>query len=298
MFVIVEFILKCIARLPFCILYGIADVIFVLIYYIVRYRRKMVRKNLASSFPEKSNKYIRHIERQFYLNFADYIVETIKLLHISDEQMKKRMHFENIEIVHQLFKRNRSIVAYFSHCGNWEWVPSITLHCPEQLTSGNAFCQIYRPLRNKNFDALMLKIRGRFNSISIPKKTTLRELLTFRRDGVNSITGFMSDQKPSHGDTVHIIDFLHRPTAVITGTEQLARRLDMAVIYFDMSKLSRGHYCINIRLITDNISGTNEMSITDEYFKLLENTIQRDPAIWLWTHNRWKNSPKVQTLTK
>ena len=293
MFRILIFFLKAIARLPLPILYVFADIIFFLLYHVIRYRRKLVRKNLSSAFPDKSHKDLRLIERRFYRNFADYVVETIKLLHISDAEIEKRMHFQGLDIVRELLDNKKSIVAYFSHCGNWEWAPSITLHCQAQLAAGDAFCQIYRPLKNRNFDRLMLHIRSRFGSQSIPKKNTLRHLLAFRRDNITSITGFMSDQKPSHGDTVHIVDFLNRPTAVITGTEQLARRLDMAVVYWDMSKPSRGHYLITVRLITDHIADTAPMQVTDSYFRLLESTIRRDPAIWLWTHNRWKNSPQA-----
>ena len=291
LFQIVEFFLKGLARLPFWFLYGLADLLYLIIYYIARYRRGMVRKNLSKCFPEKSSPEIRNITRQFYRNFADYIVETIKLLHISESEIEKRMKFEGLNTIRELMDNKRSIVAYFSHCGNWEWAPSITLHLQQEVEAGDAFCQIYRPLRNKRFDALMLRLRSRFGSISIPKNRTMREMLTLRRDGITSITGFMSDQKPSHNDPVHIIDFLGRPTAVITGTEHLARRFDMAVVYWDMSKPRRGHYVITVRLITDKISETEEMSVTERYFRLLEETIRREPSIWLWTHNRWKNSP-------
>lgn len=295
MFPVLEFLLKALARLPFWILYGMADVLFLLIYYIARYRRKLVRKNLAACFPDKSANELRKIERKFYRNFADYIVETIKLLHISDEQMLRRMEFEGLDVVRELMDNGRSIVAYFSHCGNWEWAPSITLHCPKEIADGDAFCQIYRPLRNERFDALMLRIRSRFGSISIPKRTTLRRLLELKREGRVSITGFMSDQKPSHGDAVHIIEFLGRPTAVITGTEQLANRLKMAAVYWDMSKPRRGHYRITVRLMTENAAEVPPMQLTDSYFRMLEETIRRQPSIWLWTHNRWKNSPAYET---
>lgn len=283
--------LRLVALLPFWALYGIADIIYVLVYWVVRYRRRLVRDNLAKCFPEKSTTELRRIERQFYRNFADYIVETVKLLHISDRQMEKRMQFRGIEKLQKLLDDKRSVVAYFAHTGNWEWAPSVTLHCPDAIAAGDAMCQIYRPLRNKRFDRLMLKVRSRFGSVSIPKSLALRKLLEYRRAGVTTVTGFMSDQKPSHGDAVHVVDFMGRPTAVITGTETLARRLGMAVVYWDMHKLSRGHYMIDIKVMTDDASQTEPYQLTDSYFALLQQTIRRNPSIWLWTHNRWKNSP-------
>lgn len=282
-------VLTAVAFLPLPVLYVGADILYFLIYRIVRYRVKLVRKNLATCFPEKTEDDRHKIECQFYRNFADYIVETLKLLHISDKEILHRFSFENLEAMTKPMLEGRSVVAYFAHTGNWEWAPSVTLHCSDLTARGDAFCQIYRPLRNHTFDRLMLDIRSRFGSVSIPKTHALRRFLEMRRAGTVSVTGFMSDQKPSHGDTLHVVDFLGRKTAVITGTETLARRLHMAVVYWDMRKTARGHYSIHVVPMTDDAANTAEFELTDSYFRLLEETIRRNPAIWLWTHNRWKN---------
>lgn len=292
-YLLVQGLLYIISLMPFWVLYGIADFIFVLVYYVVRYRRKIVAKNMRESFPELSDKELSKIARKFYRNFADYIVETIKLNHISDDEIKRRMVFKNMDIIDRLFDEKRSIAAYFSHCGNWEWVPSITLWSRHTTGKDVEFCQVYRPLKNKWYDEYMLRLRSRFNSLSFKKKTVLRDLLLLRRREMPSITGFMSDQKPSKGDESHIVKFLNHPSAVITGTEQVARKLDMAVVYFDMHKLSRGYYELEVKLITDNTSTMEPMAITDAYVKLLEETIKRNPSIWLWTHNRWKHKVKM-----
>ncbi len=292
------FMLHIISRLPFTILYLLADVIGFLLCHVVRYRRHLVEKNIARSFPEMTPARRSQIVRQFYRNFADNIVETIKLLHISDSEISRRMEFVNVEHIDRLLAGQRSIVAYFSHCGNWEWAPSVTLHTRRRQGDGVEFCQVYRPLRNQWFDSMMLKIRSRFGSLSFKKTSVLRDLLKLRRDGITSITGFMSDQKPSHGDPIHVISFLNRPTAVITGTATLANRLAMAAVYWDMEKISRGHYRITVRPMTDDASTCDPLDLTDRYFKMLEQTIRRDPAIWLWTHNRWKHKVSFEDNKK
>lgn len=281
--------LRALALLPLGALYVISDGVALLLRHVVRYRRKVVRKNLAESFPDKSAAELRDIERRFYRNFADYIFETIKLLHISNKEMSRRMIFENIELVDRLLGEGRSIAVYFSHCGNWEWAPSITLHTAFPPDRGAVYGQVYRPLRNRWFDTMMLRIRSRFGSHSYPKKTVLRDLIKEKRTGLPAMVGFMSDQKPSHGDTIHVVSFLNHPTAIITGTETLARRLDMAAIYWDMEKVSRGHYKITNRLISDRLADEPQYSITDRYAAMLEKTIMRDPAVWLWSHKRWKH---------
>lgn len=288
-YLLIKGVLTATAHLPLPVLYVGADILYFLIYRIVRYRVNLVRRNLEACFPEKPQKERRKIEREFYHNFADYIVETLKLLHISDKEMLRRFSFENLEAMTGPMRDGRSVVAYFAHTGNWEWAPSVTLHCTDLTGRGDAFCQIYRPLRNATFDRLMLDIRSRFGSISIPKAHALRRFLEMRHSGTVSVTGFMSDQKPSHGDALHAVDFLGRRTAVITGTETLARRLKMAVVYWDMRKTARGRYAIEVVPMATDAAETAEFELTDRYFSLLEETIRRNPAIWLWTHNRWKN---------
>ena len=280
---------KAMAHLPLGVLYVLSDIAAVVLHRVVRYRLGVVRHNLATSFSEKSKRELRRIESRFYHNFTDNFIETLKLLHISDKEMSGRMDFAGTEIIDDLMARGRSIVVYFGHFFNWEWAPSISLHTRLNQSDGIVFAQIYRPLRSATFDALMLAIRSRFGSESIDKKTALRRLLMLRKSDTMSITGFMSDQHPSHGDPGYITTLMGHPTAIITGTETLARKLDMSVIYWDMEKVSRGHYRITTRLIAENPNDLPEGEITSMYSKMLETTIKRDPSIWLWSHKRWKH---------
>ncbi len=269
-------------------MYLIADIIYFFLYRVGHYRLEVVRKNLASSFPEKSQKELREIEKQFYRNFADYIVESLRLAHISDKKMAECMQFENVELIDRYLDEGRSIAVYFAHTFNWEWAPSISLHTKLKPSDKVEFSQVYRPLKSGFADRLMLRLRGRFHSVGYPKATTLRCLLKAKKRGALTITGFMSDQHPSHGDPGHLTTLLNHPTLMISGTETLARKLDMAAVFWDMEKTGRGHYKITVRLLADRVSQTAEGEVTEKYTRLLEKTIQRNPAIWLWSHKRWK----------
>ncbi len=283
-----QWLLGGLSRLPMWVLYGIADAIFALLYHVVRYRRKAALKHISDSFPGLSGKEHKLIARKFYRNFSDYIVETIKLGHISDKEIMRRFRFEGMETVDRIMGEGRSIVAYFSHTFNWEWAPSVTLWSKLRAGVDAEFCQVYRPLRNEWFDQYMLNLRSRFNPKSFPKNTVLRDLLKLRKAGMPSITGFMSDQKPSHGDPTRVLEFLNHPTAFITGTETLARKLGTAVVYWELVKERRGHYVLRTHLISEDASTTEPMQLTDTYAKLLEQSIKNDPSNWLWTHKRWK----------
>lgn len=287
---------KALARLPFSVLYLLSDLSFPIVYYIARYRLKTVRGNLASCYPDKSQSQLRTIERKFYHNFCDYVVETLKLLHITDEQMLARMTFSNVEIIDDALAQERSVVCYFAHIGNWEYAPSIILHSRFKPHQGVEFCQIYRPLKNEWFDRLMLRIRGRFGAVSLQKRLAFLDLLRYRKQHVATVTGFMSDQKPSHGDPVHVVKFLNHPTAMITGTETVCRRMDSLPVYWYATKPSRGHYHIDVMPMTPDAEDTptaggdkSPYPLTDLYARMLQRNIDADPSLWLWSHKRWKN---------
>lgn len=279
------------SHMPLGVLYPIGYVVYILMYYVVGYRKKVVKKNLSESFPNMTEKELRLTMKDFYLNFADYIVETVRLGGISEREITSRISYENLELVEGYLKAGRPIVAYFSHCINWEWVTSLGV-----IVEGeNIECsQVYRPLKSKWMDGYMLRIRQRFNARCYAKSTVFRELIRRRGEGKVTFTGFMSDQKPSHNDTGYITMLLNHPTAMISGTETVARKLNAAVVYFDMTKLHRGRYHVRIVPITEDVSSLPENEITERYTRLLEENIRRQPSIWLWTHRRWKHKVELK----
>ncbi|MDE6137141.1 MAG: lysophospholipid acyltransferase family protein [Muribaculaceae bacterium] len=294
-FRLLEWTMRGAARLPMGVLYAFSDIGYLLLRYVVRYRLRTVRANLAASFPDKSRSELRRIERGFYRHFADNAVESVKMLHISADEMRRRMRFENVELIDRLFGEGRDIVAYFSHCGNWEWATSVALNTRTRSGSEADYGFVYRPLKEKLFDAMMLEIRTRFGASAYPKATVFRELIRLRRSGKRFITGFMSDQKPSHGDPTQVLMFLNHPTAMITGTETVARKLDTAVIYWDMRRERRGYYVIDCKLVALSAAAEKQGRVTAEYARLLQQTIERQPSMWLWTHKRWKNPVNMST---
>lgn len=289
-------LLKVAARIPLPALYFLSSGTAWMMERVVRYRRGVIRSNLAMCFPEKSESERRKIEKKFYRHFTDYIVETLKLMHISDAEMARRMQFTNLDIIDRHLKAGRSVVVYFAHTFNWEWAPAISLHSEVKPSDTVKFAQIYRPLKSKRFDRLMLALRSRFRSESIAKYNTARTLLQWRKDGVVSVTGFMSDQHPGYGDGGYPLMFLGQPTLMISGTETIARKFGMAVVFWDMSSPSRGHYVIDVKEITPDASTMSDGAVTRCYARMLEQSIRRDPSLWLWSHKRWKHPLNEQQI--
>ncbi|MDR1552893.1 MAG: lysophospholipid acyltransferase family protein [Prevotellaceae bacterium] len=279
--------------LPFRALYFLSDILYFPLYYCIRYRRKIVRKNLLNAFPEKDLKTIIKIEKKFYSFFCDYIVETVKMFSLSEKNIRKRMTFEGADDVIREMGNDKSCILNLGHYCNWEWITSIPLH----LSANSRFCfgQIYQPLQNKLFDKLFLKIRGRFNAQSIPRKNVLRNIIGLKKENRQFVIGFISDQTPQRRSDHRWIDFLNQDTCVFLGAEHIARKTQSVVFYLDITRIKRGYYNCRFVLLSSNPHQLPEYALTDMYFQHLEETIRRNPPYWLWSHNRWKRPRTVKT---
>lgn len=272
--------------LPMRVHYFLADILYVIVYHIVGYRKAVVRGNLTSSFPEKSLEEIKTIEKGFYHWFCDYIAETIKLLSISEDNIKRRMRFEGMDEINEWVKQGKSVTVYLGHYCNWEWVTSLGLH----LHSEGTAAQLYHPLENKLMDRLFLHLRERFGAHSLPMKEAFKILADWQKEGRYSVTGYISDQGPGY-DTMHYWPwFLNHDTPAYTGAERIARILDTPVYYFDILRPKRGYYVVKAVKICDNPKELPKFAITEKYYKLLEASIRRAPSYWLWSHKRWKRT--------
>lgn len=274
--------------LPFRMLYMLSDAIFVLVFYLARYRRGVVMKNLKASFPEKDEQTLHQIERQFYHWFCDYIFETFKLLSISDEKLLQHIEFRGVEAMEQCFDKGQNCAAILGHYCNWEWLSAIGLafrRHPEAVMG-----LIYHPLYSEAFDQLFIDIRKAHGGRCIPKQDILRHLLTLKKENRRSLFGYISDQSPRWMNIHLWLRFLNQETPVFSGGERIMRKMNDAVFYVDMERPCRGKYICTFRLITDQPSKLPEHGVTIRFFQMLEASIRRQPAFYLWTHNRWKRT--------
>ncbi|MDD3062452.1 MAG: lysophospholipid acyltransferase family protein [Massilibacteroides sp.] len=273
------------AILPLRLLYILSDILYVFVYKIIRYRVRVTRANLKASFPQKTEKERKKLERRFYQHFADYIVETIKLAHISEKEIKRRAFLNNPELIDKLMDEGHPcVIMLMGHYGNWEW-----------FTSSSSFFrdakifQIYRPLNNQAFDDLFIYLRTRFGSQGIKKNDTIREVIHLQKRKTRSCVIFISDQTPSLNNLHYWTQFLNQDSAMLTGAERIAKKFNLPVVFLDTKKTQRGHYVIDFQLITDQPKDTPDFWITEQYARRMEKCILRDPAYWLWTHKRWKH---------
>lgn len=271
--------------LPLRFLYILSYMVRFLVYHVAGYRKKVVRENLKNSFPELSDRDRLKIEKDFYLYLCDSFFESVHVLNMSREEISRRMQFNNSELLDRYIREGRSVILCLGHYGNWEWIPSLTLHVKEECELD----QLYRPLKNKFFDQFYLNIRQKWGAKSVPKFETLREIRALREQGKCFVMGFMADQTPSPSNIHYWTEFMNQDTPVLTGPEKISTKGDYVVVYLDIKHIKRGYYMGEYVLITDKPKEEAPYFITETYTRMMENTIRRSPAYWLWTHKRWKH---------
>ncbi len=277
-----------ISWLPFRILYLKSDFFFFILYYIIRYRKKVVYKNLHQAFPLKSDAEIKKIAKKFYHNFTDIFFEVLKLKNISVEKLNKRFILKNPELLDQLFEQDKSILVTIGHIGNWEWLGPL-------LASRNQF-KVFgpaKPLNDPFFNKFMNSNRSRFGFSPIKYTHTLRTLAHYKDQSTASLMA--ADQSPLKSDQNYWTSFLNKETPFYLGIEKIAKSLDIAVVYFDVQRKKRGYYEAELHLITDTPKLCEDHQIIDSYIKHLQNSIINNPDNWLWSHRRWKY--EKETLT-
>ncbi len=271
-----------ISRSPFWILYRISDGLYALLYYVIRYRKKVIIKNLTNSFPEKSVVEIKKICKANYRYLCDVILETVKTFTWNENHVKGRVTIDNVEMLNGLYDKNKSIIIVMGHLGNWEWAgPCFSLNCKHQLAV------VYLPLTNPYFEKVLKNSRTKFNTKVIPRDNTLRTMVANK--GTISATALIADQAPTPIKSALWMDFLNQDTAVYNGPEKIARMLDYAVVYMDVQRIKRGHYEVHPTLLFENPKEADNGEITIAFNRLLEEGIRERPETWLWSHNRWKH---------
>ena len=267
---------------PFWLLFALSDGCFFILYYVVGYRKEIVRKNLLSSFPEKSAAEIRKIEKDFYRHFTDLIFETAKLITISEQNIKKRFQVVNPELLEKYYKQQRSVIMYTAHQGNWEWLAALPLFLSHQVTT------FYQPLASAFFEELMKDSRERFGLIAVPSGHGYKRLIDFAAKGVPTATCMIGDQSPKKKSSRHWVRFLNQDTAFLIGADRIARKLNQPVVFPLMKKVGRGRYIVEMLLLTEDPQGLSAEQIIESYARELEKMIMEQPFMWLWSHKRWK----------
>jgi KDO2-lipid IV(A) lauroyltransferase len=280
LFVVLSYL---ITLLPMRALHLLSDLLWPFFYHVVRYRRKVVEKNLRNAFPEKSRKERIKIAKGFYRHLTDMIVETLKAMHLTPDQIKKRFRVTDTSLTDRFFSEGRDVVALGSHYNNWEWYSAL------QLSSKHKVITIYKPLKNKDFDRYLYNIRKRFGVWVTPMNHIARDLVKCRGEKILTMSGFIGDQTPPPDDNAFWTTFLNQDTGFYRGAEKVAVKYDIPVIFINIVKRKRGFYELEYSLISEHPRDEEPNAIIARYASGLEEVIREKPEYWLWSHRRWKH---------
>lgn len=284
-YILVFPVLWLISILPFRIFYLFSDLIYLLVYYIIGYRKDVVTDNLTLVFPEKSEKEIITIRKKFYKHMCDMFLEMIKTMSMSEAEMRKRFQITNIEYIQELEQR-KNIMLMASHYASWEWGIVV-----QRDLKSKAF-GVYKKLRNPYFDKLVRGIRAKYNSELLTTKETIPAVIDNHKKGVDAVYGFISDQSPKLKKTTYWLDFMGINVPAFTGAEMLSKKCDLAVCYAKVQKIKRGYYKATLVPLTETPNNYNDYEITNLFFKEVEKQLHEAPEYYLWTHKRWKHRGK------
>jgi Kdo2-lipid IVA lauroyltransferase/acyltransferase len=274
---------KLTARFPFWIIFGLADIFYVFLYYIIRYRRKVVHENLVHSFPEKSQEEIKRITKKFYHHLCDLGLETIKFSRMTEKQIDDRLKVHGLDIYEEYYNQGKSLIVLGQHHNNWEWGGSMQRFIKAQ------FLVVYNPVRtNKKFEKFLLRTRERFGAQSIPVNHSVRTALAFNQNERHSALMLAADQTPP-ANSQFWTTFLNQETAFFAGPMKIAIKTNLPVILHHTRKVGRGRYEVFHYKLIENPVDVKPEDIMMAYVAKLEEIIKAEPEYWLWSHRRWKH---------
>lgn len=281
-YVLVYPLLWIISILPFRLFYFLSDCVYILVYRIIGYRKKVVRKNLALALPHLNTAERRIVEKKFYKHMCDMFLEMIKTMSISQEEMEKRFRFTNLEVYKDMEAKGKSIAVMIAHYATYEWCIAMN-----KYSAFEGFA-IYKKINNPYFDKMVRRIRSKFKAHLITTKDTIPTIEQNYINNIKGIYGFASDQSPKLSKAYHSTTFMGIKTPVHTGAEMLAKKFDMNVIFLRVKKVKRGFYEATFEVLSEDVKSVADYELSDLFLRKVEKQILEAPEYYLWTHKRWK----------
>ena len=274
------------AKLPLPVLYAIAYPIYLIGYYFVERQRNVIYSNLQNSFPDKSQEELKNLAKTNFKTLVYTMVESIKTINLTEDEIRKRVHLKNPEVIEQFAKNNQSVMMLAAHHCNWEWMLA---GCSLQLSF--PIDVVYKPLHDLAVDEHMKKSRSRFDARPIPNKNALIEIMQRRKE----VRGFamVADQSPVRKEEKYWTTFLNQESSFAVGSQKIAHMTKYPTVFVGMRKLSLGHYEVYFELLGEAPYQKEGYTLTETYARALERMILASPQDWMWSNRKWKRKRAI-----
>lgn len=237
-------------------------------------------QNLLIAFPEKTEKERLRIAKDFYHNFIDTFIETIKMLSASQSFLEKRFK-GNWEVINELHASGKNCQLHLGHNFNWEWGNAVAA-----AKLKYSFLVVYMPIANKIFDRMFIQLRSRSGTILIPA-TNMKSRFKDLRDR-QYVLGLAADQNPGDPSGAWWVNFFNRRTPFVKGPEKGAITNNTDVVFAFIRKPKRGYYEVVFSRPDIELKELQPGELTHKFAVYLEEVIRENPSMWLWSHRRWK----------
>lgn len=291
-YILVYPLIWIISILPFRLLYIISDAIYGLLYYVIGYRKKLVLENLKTVFPEKDEKELLKIRKQFFHHFVDIFMEMIKTFTISKKSLNKHYKYKNVELLNELYEQDRDLILVGAHYANWEWIVGLSMFLKHESIAA------FTLVNNKYFNKKVKSSRERFGAKFVKTSETINKIEKNNRNNIRSIYGLLSDQSPQLKKTHYWSNFFDVHVPIHTGAEMLAKKYNMCIVYINTQKIKRGYYETTFELMTNDANSYNNYELTELFLRKVEKIVKEKPAYYFWTHNRFKHRNKYDEYLK
>ena len=246
-------------------------------------KRTIAKKNILIAFPDLNEKSINEMIDRMWKNIGRIFGEYIHINKFSIIDQKKKIVFTNKNNIEILNKNNKPIVFFSGHFANFE----LMAKCLQEL--GFNIGAIYRPLNNIFLNPIMEFIRKKYICpIQIEKGSNGTKKL-IKHISNNNPLALMVDQRLSSSIRVPFFD---QPATTTITPAQLAIKYDALLVPVFLKRLEKTNFEFFIEepLITNRTNDYDKdiFNITQIMNIKIEEFIKRDPAHWLWSHDRWK----------
>jgi KDO2-lipid IV(A) lauroyltransferase len=281
---LVVYFLVVVSYLPFWLIYIISDSFYLVLRFIIRYRKQIITENLKFSFPEMGEKKIKKIRNRYYRNMCDIAVESVKLYNMSEVQLNKRLIIKGAEVVEQYYKIDKSIIVFAFHYNNWEWCSFL------QARINHLVLMVHNPIRgNEEMDRFLEHSRGQWGGESVPVNQTAKTTMKYIKEGILTALWLAADQTAPARSKFWTM-FLNREAPFFAGPEKIAVKTNQPIFFQHVKRLKRGYYEVDYSLLVEEPAKMKPEDILLKYVNKMEEIIKKEPEYYLWSHRRWKHT--------
>ncbi len=250
-------------------------------------RRRVVERQIAAAFPEKSPDEVHDLARRAYAHLGRSSIETALLPSIGKSGVLAMVEsVEGFELIETAIAAGGGAVLVTGHLGNWELAGAYV------AARGVPMDVIVRTQANPLFDEYINETRGSLGMTVVRDFEAARRTPRSLREG--RAVAFVSDQGVM-GLASTFVEFFGRPAKTPRGAAVFAMKYDTPTLFVTALRQPGGRYRVSVERVPIVRTGNREAdvdAIVASYTSILERWVRSAPEQYFWHHRRWRRQPE------